>query len=81
MDPIRHPSHNFVYRGPTPEIGDLSCHRGSAEGMSLVTSHWVPTADELKILNEGGSVKLGIWGLEPIPPVSLGVSHEVPNAD
>jgi hypothetical protein len=71
MEPIKRSTHNFVYRGPTPDIGDLSCERGGG----VVRSHWQPSEEELAVLNEGGSVELGIWGMEPIPPVSLGVRH------
>lgn len=58
--------HNFTYHGPTEDIGDLSCR---VDG-GVVCSHWRPTEDELKLLNEGGCLELAIVG-HPIPPVSL----------
>jgi hypothetical protein len=71
MDPVTHPSHNFTYKGPTEAIGDLSCERTTEDGTPVVFSHWQPTSEELEILNNGGFVKLAIWHMQPIPPVSV----------
>jgi hypothetical protein len=68
MDPVSRRDHNFVYQGPTPEIGDLPCYRQPGE----VWSHWKPTPEELELLNHGGHVALGLFH-EPIPPISIGV--------
>lgn len=68
MEPVKRRSHNFTYKGPTPDIGDLSCERRDG----AVFSHWQPTEEELATLNAGGAVELGIY-VEPIPPVSVAV--------
>ena len=68
MEPVTRQSHNFVYRGPTPDIGDLSCERRDGG----VFSHWKPSAEELAMLAAGGAVELGIYS-EPIPPVNVAV--------
>lgn len=73
MDPVTRRDHNFVYQGPTPDIGDLSCYREPGE----IWSHWKPTAAELGVLNAGGQVALGLFH-EPIPPVSIGVVEAEP---
>lgn len=66
MEPVKLEKHNFTYKGSTPEVGDLSCERRHGG----VFSHWQPSDDELRILNDGGYVELGVF-TEPIPPVSL----------
>lgn len=68
MEPVKRSTHTFVYRGPTPEIGDLSCERKRGG----VFSHWKPSQADLDVLNAGGVVELGLFH-EPIPPISLGV--------
>lgn len=75
MDPVTRPDHNFVYQGPSPDIGDLTCCREPGE----VWSHWKPSAEELEQLNDGGHVALGLFH-EPIPPVSLIVVDAEPPA-
>lgn len=74
MDPVNHSSHNFVYRGLAPGIGDLSC-RVEREGSTqrAVYSHWRPTDAELQTLLAGGTVVLGIYTHQAIPSVSMGV--------
>jgi len=67
MKPVSNSRTTLVYRGPSPEIGDLQCERVQA---GLVRSFWKPSAAELAILNDDGVVELAIWN-EPIPPVSL----------
>lgn len=64
---------NFVYLGPTPEIFDLHCRREIQDGRSAVLSYWKPSSEELEELQRGAVLVLGIHGMEPIPPVSLGV--------
>jgi hypothetical protein len=68
MIPLMRSDHNFVYYGPTDEIGDLSCRVDGIETFS----HWRPSEEELELLNRGGSVELGITG-HPIPPVRINV--------
>jgi hypothetical protein len=72
MDPIKTADLNFVYRGPTPDIGDLWVRREVEGPYRTIYSVWKPTEEERKLLAEGGTIELGIVG-EPIPPVSLAV--------
>lgn len=75
MDPASHPTHNFVFKGPEPGIGDLGVYRGTDSlGRPLSTSHWKPTDLELQALIAGGAVRLTIFG-DGHPPVSLGVEQ------
>lgn len=71
MDPIKTNRSNFVYRGPTDDIGDLDVERTSEQGASVVYAVFEPSEEERQAIADGGFVKLGIWGMEPIPPVSL----------
>lgn len=73
MRPIKTNESNFSYLGPTTEIADLPCR---TEGMNTF-SVWEPTADERRIIAEGGNIRLGIHGVRPIPPVSLQIVANV----
>ena len=48
----------------------------------LLLSHWKPGAEELRALNEGAAVMLGVVGRQH-PPVLMGVQkveeHEIPD--
>lgn len=72
MKPVRTASSNFVYMGPTPEIGDLHCERIR---VGEVRSVWTFTPDERRAIAEGANLQLDIL-TEPIPPVSLGLTDE-----
>lgn len=74
MIPVRTARSNFVYRGPTPDIGDAWVERDPAR--RVVFMEWQLEPGELDLLNAGGLIRLGIFGMEPIPPVSLGISSE-----
>lgn len=75
MDPVDHSSHNFTFKGPEPDIGDLRVFRGQdTMGRPVIVSHWKPNDLELQALIAGGSVRLGIHG-EIMPPVSVGVDQ------
>lgn len=69
MRPVTHPEENVVYKGPTPDIGDLSCYRPKP---GLILSEWDLTIAERLALMRGARVELGI-STEPIPPVSLAI--------
>jgi hypothetical protein len=69
MKPITTPETNFNYRGPTPDIGDLPCHRARP---GLILSEWDLTKAERLAIMRGARVELGIH-TEPIPPVQLSV--------
>lgn len=70
---------NFTYLGPTPDIGDLPCRRETVDGTSVVRAYYRPSEEDLEQLNRGGTIVLGIWGMEPIPPVSLGIEFPPEN--
>jgi hypothetical protein len=69
MKPVRTAWTEIVYRGPSADVGDLCCHRIEP---GVIASVWEPDEEELRLLAEGGRVRLVIWG-EPIPPVSVDV--------
>jgi hypothetical protein len=69
--PVRTNRSNFVYRGPTPDIGDAWVERRRPREVYLT---WKPSDEERAAIAAGSLVELGIYGMEPIPPVSLGVS-------
>lgn len=73
MIPVRTRASNFVYRGPTPDIGDAWCERAPAE--RAVYLDWQPSEEEREAIAAGALIRLGIHGMEPIPPVSLNVSE------
>lgn len=71
MQPVRTERSNFTYRGPTPDIGDLPCRRESG----VVYSTWRLSPEERIAIAEGANIELGIWYMEPIPPVSLAIDQ------
>jgi hypothetical protein len=75
MKPVKTSRSNFVYRGPTLDIGDAWVERVTVrlpEGpVNVVYMDWQPTDQEREVLATKGVIRLGIWGMEPIPPVSL----------
>lgn len=75
MDPVHRTDHNHVYKAPpgSDDIGDLHCRVDGA----VTYSHWLPSQDELKMLNEGGHIQLHVMG-HPHPPVGLDVVEALP---
>lgn len=71
MLPIKTNRSNFVYKGPTPDIGDLPCERTTESGTSVVYAVFELADEERKAIADGGFIKIGIWGMEPIPPISV----------
>lgn len=69
MKPLTHPEENVVYKGPTHDIGDLSCYRPKP---GLILSEWDLTIAERLAVMRGARIELGI-STEPIPPVSLAI--------
>ncbi len=60
---------------PDAECSDLHIRASKfADNVWLYESAWEPTPEELRVLNEGGSVVLGIVGSQP--PVRLGVEEQ-----
>jgi hypothetical protein len=68
MEPVKSAGMNVVYRGGG-EVGDLWCYRPEP---GHILTLWQPDEEELKALNEGGSVVLHLL-TEPIPPIAIGV--------
>lgn len=79
MIPVRTAASNFVYRGPSPDIGDAWVERRPREHVVYLT--WQPSDEERAAIAAGGLVKLGIFYVEPIPPVSLNVVYDRPLTD
>ncbi len=72
MRPVKHEGADVVYRGTSPEIGDLWCMR-EQPGVILVV-YELDDQDRAQIA-AGGRIMLGIC-TEPIPPVSMQVIDE-----
>ena len=70
MKPIKTATTGIVYRGPTPEIGDLWCERVQR---GEIRSFWKPSEEELTVLNDGGCIQLDVL-TEPLPPLAVNVS-------
>ena len=81
MDPVDNAWCNFTYLGPTDDIGDLRVQRDVVDGRRVVRSFWKPTPDELEQLQRGATIVLGIYGMEPIPPVSLHIEFSPDDLD
>ena len=86
MQPVRTNRSNAVYRGPTVDIGDAWVERAKVttldgKPVNAVFMDWQPDAyDRLSIAN-GATIRLGIWGMEPIPPVSLQIRNDLTIVD
>jgi hypothetical protein len=72
VTPVRTHASNFVYRGPTPDVGDAWVERRPTERAVMLT--WRPSDMERAAIAAGALVELGIYNVEPIPPVSVNVS-------
>jgi hypothetical protein len=72
MEPVKTAQSNFVYLGPSPDIGDLHCE---LVGEERIDSVWKPTPEELAFLIDGGNVLLSVWG-HPMMPVALSVTGQ-----
>jgi hypothetical protein len=86
MKPVRTKNSNAVYRGPTIDIGDAWVERVTRKlpdhGLvSIVYMDWLPSPAERAVLAQKGVIRLGIWGMEPIPPVSLEVRPDLDVVD
>jgi hypothetical protein len=69
MKPIKTKNSNFVYKGPQPDIGDAWVERRPQEQAVFIV--WEPNDDERRRIGMGANIELGIYYMEPIPPVSL----------
>lgn len=81
MNKHQHTSNNDVLGAPKGwDQAALPCDalpitRTEFGGMSAVVSYWKPTAEELVVLNAGGSIALSVLGVT-MPPVMLAVDPE-----
>ena len=78
MNRHQHHTNNAVLGAPKGwDQGEVPCGalpitRTECDGLPCVVSYWKPTADELAMLNAGGSVALWVAGTS-MPPVMLAV--------
>jgi hypothetical protein len=78
MNNFQHPSNNDVLGAPKGwNQAELPCDalaitRSEYGGMLVVKSYWRPSAEELAVLNAGGSVELAVLG-HTMAPVMLSV--------
>lgn len=79
MNRIQHPSNNAVLGAPAGwDQGELPCGalpitRAECNGIPVVGSYWMPSAEELALLNAGHPLALWVVG-RTMPPVSVEVS-------
>jgi hypothetical protein len=66
-DPIRAAWMDVCYKGTSPDVGDLWCHR---EEPGVIATLWRPTPEELTALLQGGAIAVVIH-TEPIPPLGV----------
>lgn len=85
MKPIRTVRSNFVFRGPTADIGDAYCEIVPSEtfrGYRDTKLVWSLSDDERAFIAAGGNIELTIVGMWPIPPVAMNCNDdEVLNPD
>lgn len=81
MKPHQHPSNNDVL-APPPGASADECQAlpitrvvFHPSGLPAVVSYWMPTPEQLQLLNEGKAVWLSAWG-RTHPPVALGVDGD-----
>lgn len=72
MKPIRTAHSNFVWKGPTPEIGDL--HAQMDHESQRTRTVWTLSADERIAVAAGANIALDVWGQHP--PVDVSVTNE-----
>jgi hypothetical protein len=78
MNKMQHPTNNGVLGAPEGwDQGELPCAalaiaRTETGGHPVMASYWVPTPDELVLLNAGAPVALWVIG-QTMPPVTLTV--------
>ena len=74
----QHPSNNAVLGAPAGwdqaelPCGALPVTRTECDGLPVVVSYWMPSADELAALNAGKPVALWVVG-STVPPISMEV--------
>ena len=66
--PVTFPESNFVWTGPSADIGDLPAYRDTVNQETI--SCWELTEDELAEVARTGRVWLSVWYRHP--PVTVG---------
>lgn len=80
MDRHQHPTNNDVLGAP-PGVPIDECNAlpitriQYSDGTPAVASYWLPTPDELALLNRGFAVRLTVLG-NTHPPLMLGVDGD-----
>lgn len=76
MKVIKTENCNMVYRGPEPGIGDLPCERRvmDGHGRTAIFATWALSDADRKAIAEGANVEVGLYYVEPIPPVYVGLT-------
>jgi hypothetical protein len=72
--PVRTVNSNFVYKGPEPDIYDAWVERRPESRVVYLV--WEMDPEERNAIARGAQIKLGIFNMEPIPPVSLSITTE-----
>jgi len=70
--PVRTKKSNFVYKGPGPDVGDAWVENYP----EVVYMTWELTNEERAFLLDGGNLRIGIWNIKPIPPISVEMTGE-----
>lgn len=74
MRPVRTASSNFVWTGPTADVGDLHTKIEAGPDYPITTSVWEPTPDERAAIAGGANIALRVLGIHP--PVDLFITSE-----
>lgn len=79
MRPVRTARSNFVWTGPTPDVGDLHAEITRSPGemdhrMTRTRSVWEPSPEDRAAIAAGANIALDVWGMHP--PVEVSVTEE-----
>jgi hypothetical protein len=76
MNPIKPANSNFIYTAPKgmDNCNDLHVHVYNDDDVRIITSMWMPTPEELALLNAGQPVSLHVYGYTH-PVVSVTVAR------
>lgn len=72
MRPVRHADSNFVYRGPTADIGDLHVTLVPGPNGTVVEVVYELDDADRALIAVGARIELGVYS-QPIPPISMRV--------
>jgi hypothetical protein len=69
--PIQTRESNFAFLGPNKDIADLPCRVDQTKRDTF--SVWELTQEERQMIAQGANIRVGVYGMLPIPPFSLQV--------